>query len=115
MGNDFGKLLETGKQGDVVFVVGGKEFQLHKNILAARSAVFAAMFESDLEEAKQGRVEIPDLAADVFDQLLRYIYSGKIPELDKFALELFVVADKVNCLEWQNYNNVSKFITVQFN
>ena len=99
LGHDFETLLETGKQSDVVFVVGDKEFLLHKTVLAARSEVFAAMFQSDLEEAKEGRVKIPDVSVEVFEQLLRYIYSGKIPDIDKFGLELLVVADKVKFLD----------------
>ena len=97
LGDDFNALLETGTESDVVFEVDGKEFQLHKAILRARSQVFAAMFQNDLKEANEGRVEIPDVSAEVFGQLLRYIYSGKIPDMDKYALELFVVADKVKC------------------
>ena len=93
--HDLQSLLENGTESDVVFVVDGKEFQLHKAILSARSKVFAAMFESDLQEAKEGRAKIPDVSAEVFEQLLRYIYSGKIPDMDKFALELLVAADKV--------------------
>ena len=91
-------MLEKGEQSDIVFVVGKKEFALHKAILAARSAVFAAMFASDLEEKRQGRVQIPDISVEVFEQLLRFVYAGTIPPMDQYALELFIAADKV----WEN-------------
>ena len=88
-------LLENGKFNDVIFVVDGKEFQLHKSILAARSPVFAVMLKNDFDEKKRGKVELPDISSDAFEELLRYIYSGVIPDMDQFALELFEAADKV--------------------
>ena len=94
--NDLQTMLENAEFSDVTFVVGGKEFQLHKNILAVRSPVFTAMLKNDFEEKKLGRVELPDLSVEVFDELLRYIYCGLIPNLDKFGWEMFEAADKVS-------------------
>ncbi|XP_044736264.1 speckle-type POZ protein-like isoform X2 [Chrysoperla carnea] len=54
--DDFSMLFESKKFCDFTLTVdGGKEFQVHKNILAARSPVFAAMFEHEMEECKQNR------------------------------------------------------------
>ena len=79
----------------MVLLVGSTEMKAHKNILAARSKVFAAMFEHDCLEKQQSRVTITDVAADVFGELLRYIYSAKTPDLNQFAPELLAAADKV--------------------
>ena len=76
-------------------VVEGKEFRVHKAILGAQSPVFAAMFEHETKEQVENRVEIPDMSSDVFEHLLRFIYSGKVPEMDKVALDLLSVADQV--------------------
>ena len=77
-------------------IAGGKEFQVHKAILSVNSPVFAAMFDhSDTKEAREGKVEIPDVAVEVAEELLRYIYTGQIPTMAENALELFMVADKV--------------------
>ena len=89
-------LLQSGTLADFTFVVSGKEFAVHKAFLAARSPVFAGMFEHDMKEQIENRLELPDIDMEVFEVLLSYIYSDKIPDLDKFALELFSVADKVS-------------------
>ena len=89
-------LLESGRFSDVVLVVGGREFHAHKLILTAHSPVFAAMFEhEDTKEAKENKVTITDIDADVFEELLCCIYSANAVVKDYCAVELFVAADKV--------------------
>lgn len=95
LSEDLGQLLESQKFNDVVLSVGGKEFPAHKAILAARSPVFAAMFEHEMEEKKQNRVDITDVEHGVMKEMLKFIYSGKSPELEKMADELLAAADKV--------------------
>ena len=71
--------LFTNRTGtDVCFVVDGKEIQAHKAILSARSPVFAAMLESGMKEAVSNRVEIKDIAPDIFEFLLRSIYTDRV-------------------------------------
>eukprot|EP00058_Branchiostoma_floridae_P020752 XP_002606242.1 hypothetical protein BRAFLDRAFT_84017 [Branchiostoma floridae] len=91
---DLGNLLERQSFSDVSLHVGGKEFQAHRAILAARSPVFNAMFEHEMEESKKGRVEITDVDADVFKEMLRFVYTGKAPNLEKMADDLLAAADK---------------------
>ncbi|KZS20498.1 Uncharacterized protein APZ42_012892 [Daphnia magna] len=82
---------------DVQFSLRGEQqIGSHRNILAARSPVFAAMFQHDMKEATTGQVHMEDSEPDVFKQLLHYIYSGRIstPLTDAMAQSLFVVADK---------------------
>ena len=94
--HDFGALLESGAHSDVTLVFGGKEIPAHRAILAARSSVFAMMFKyGDSKEVQEARVEITDLDADVAHELLRYIYTGEVAGMDRFALELLSAADKV--------------------
>lgn len=51
LSEDFGALFESQKFSDVTLaVIPGKEYQAHKAVLAARSPVFAAMFEHEMEE-----------------------------------------------------------------
>ena len=77
--------------------VNQNEFHVHRAILGSQSPVFDAMFQADtFKESKEGRVEIPDIDADVFEQLLAWIYTGKVDIERTFALELLVAADKVN-------------------
>jgi speckle-type POZ protein len=75
--------------------VNGREYYAHKAILAARSPVFAAMFEHEMEEKKQNRVEITDMDHEVLREMLRFIYTGKATNLEKMHDELLAAADKV--------------------
>lgn len=65
-------------------------------VRAARSPVFAAMFEHEMEERKQNRVSINDVDHEVLKEMLRFIYTGKSPNLEKMADDLLAAADKVN-------------------
>lgn len=96
LSDDFGQLFENQKFSDVTLAVSGREFQAHKAILAARSPVFAAMFEHEMEERKHNRVEILDVDHEVLREMLRFIYTGKAASLDKMADDLLAAADKVN-------------------
>jgi len=40
-------------------------------------------------------VEITDVDRDVMLEMLRFIYTGKAPSLDKMAADLLAAADKV--------------------
>lgn len=52
LSDDLGVLWEQSRFSDVILCIQGKEFQAHKAILAARSPVFHAMFEHEMEEKK---------------------------------------------------------------
>ncbi|XP_021917438.1 speckle-type POZ protein B isoform X2 [Zootermopsis nevadensis] len=94
LSDDLGLLFENQKFSDVTLSVSGREFQAHKAILAARSPVFAAMFEHEMEERKHNRVEITDVDHEVLREMLRFIYTGKAANLEKMADDLLAAADK---------------------
>lgn len=95
---DFSDLLHTGRLSDVTISVQGHSFQAHKLLLAARSPVFAAMFEHDMKEREVGAVEVVDVDREVFAELLRYIYTDRVASLDQVALRLLSAADKYDLL-----------------
>uniref|UniRef100_G3WQ43 Speckle type BTB/POZ protein like n=1 Tax=Sarcophilus harrisii TaxID=9305 RepID=G3WQ43_SARHA len=94
LAEDLGNLWETTRFTDCSFFVRGQEFKAHKSVLAARSLVFNAMFEHEMEESKKNRVEINDVDPEVFKEMMRFIYTGKAPNLDKMADNLLAAADK---------------------
>ncbi|KAJ1523207.1 hypothetical protein ONE63_001094 [Megalurothrips usitatus] len=69
-----GSLLDSHQLADAALVVGGREFPVHRTILAARSTVFRAMMSTDCKEKESGKVVIEDLRPAVVELLLRYIY-----------------------------------------
>ena len=93
--DDIGALFENKELCDVKLTVNGKDFHAHKIMLAARSSVFAAMFKHEMAENVNNTVTITDINHQVFEEVLRYIYTGKISSLtDEIAAELLVAADK---------------------
>ena len=93
---DFVKLFENMELCDVTFNVRRQEFRAHKTILAARSPVFSAMFQHPSKEKMTGIVDVADIEPDVFNELLRYIYTGEVPinVMDEVAVGLLAAADK---------------------
>lgn len=113
---DLGSIFESQKFSDVILCVGEKvSFSVHKAILAARSPVFSAMFEHEMEEKKQNRVDITDMDAEVLREMLRFIYTGKAPFLDKLDAELLAAADKVSpqpCAVAGLHTGYGKFVSL---
>jgi speckle-type POZ protein len=77
LNKDFSELLKQGLHSDVTLFVDGVEFPAHRSILSARSPVLKAMFSHDMKESKEGTVEIEEIKAPVFKQLLNFIYTGE--------------------------------------
>jgi speckle-type POZ protein len=90
------KLFDTMQLSDVVFKIGVREFSVHKNILAARSEVFADMFQRPKKKTLTNRITIQDVEPEVFQELLRFIYTGQlcIEKMESLAAGLFIAADK---------------------
>jgi speckle-type POZ protein len=90
------KLFENMKYADVTIKTGGREFLAHKAILASRSQVFDAMFQHSTKEKLSNQVEIEDIHPDVFGQLLRFIYTGRLSltTMEAMAVGLYAAADK---------------------
>lgn len=94
LSDDFGQLFESNQFADVNLTCAGREFKCHKAILTARSPVLAAMFEHDMKERQHNRVEIEDMDPEVMADMLRFIYTGRAPNLDSMAADLLAAADK---------------------
>ena len=91
---DLGAIFLNGKFSDFTVTCQGKEYKCHKNILAQRSSYFDAMLSHDMAESQNNEVELKDLESDTADDLLTYIYTGKVNGLGEKAADLLDVADK---------------------
>jgi len=78
---------------DVVINCGQKVFNCHKFILKARSPVFNAMFQADMKEGNSREVNIDNIDPKVLEDMLHFIYTGKIPNNDELAKDLLVAAN----------------------
>ncbi|CAN6299404.1 unnamed protein product [Urochloa humidicola] len=79
LARDLGRLLLSGQGADVSFRVDGEDFAAHRYVLAVRSPVFQAELFGAMKEASSS-VEIRDMRADVFRNLLHFIYTDALPE-----------------------------------
>uniref|UniRef100_A0A1A9ZZW4 BTB domain-containing protein n=1 Tax=Glossina pallidipes TaxID=7398 RepID=A0A1A9ZZW4_GLOPL len=94
LSKDLGNLFVKEKCSDVTLAVGAHELKAHRLILSARSDVFAAMFEHEMDESKLNRVVITDIDPEVVKEMLNFMYTGKAPNLNKMAQGLLAAADK---------------------
>ncbi|KAI1731786.1 BTB/POZ domain-containing protein [Ditylenchus destructor] len=94
LSDDMANMFEKTSFSDCVLATGNKEFQVHKAVLAARSPVFAAMFEHQMAESQNDRVLIEDIEPDVLKEMLRFMYTGAAPNLERMADDLLAAADK---------------------
>ncbi|XP_064456930.1 speckle-type POZ protein-like [Ornithodoros turicata] len=88
---DFGEFIEDTQLSDFTFVVQDTEFKAHRIVLAYQSQVFSAMVR---HSGNNRTASITDISPDTFRELLRFIYTGSAPNLDKNADKLLIAADK---------------------
>ena len=93
--SNYKSLFNNKEIHDAIITVSGRKFYVHKAILAAHSPVFLAMLKKNsFKENVQKEIEINDTDSDVFQELLRFIYSGEIKNMNDIVYELLVAADK---------------------
>lgn len=61
----------------------------------ARSPVFAAMFEHNMVESNQNRVVITDADYKIVLEMVKFMYTGQISNLDSMAYCMLAAADMV--------------------
>ncbi|KAK3745857.1 hypothetical protein QZH41_013212 [Actinostola sp. cb2023] len=80
---------------DVVLIVEGRKFHVHKCILSISSPVFEAMFTSDFKEKTALEIPLPGKRADEVEALLRLIYFKKKKHVTRKNFEfLLTLADE---------------------
>ena len=97
---DLGSLLEIG-HFDVTLIADDKEIRAHKIILSGRSAVFAQMFEHNMQENSSNVVKIEDIEANTLQDLIAYIYTGETPTLTSAIEEWTYEAKTQNASDQQ--------------
>lgn len=79
---------------DVVFLIDNINIPAHKIILASASPVFEKMFSHKMKENITNVVEIKDADPDDFKEMLSYIYTGEIKNLETMAFGICKLANK---------------------
>ncbi|XP_051169084.1 protein maternal effect lethal 26-like [Leptopilina boulardi] len=92
--NNFKPFLINDTLSDVVFQINSKEFPAHKIVLASVSPVFEKMFTHQMKENLTNTVQINDADSDCFKEMLNYIYTGNVENLNTMAFGLYELANK---------------------
>ena len=91
----FSKVDLASDLSDFTLICGGRTFNCHRAILAARSEYFSAMFaHKTTSEYRENKAYIPDVSEATMEKLLEFVYSDKVTDLPPSAADLFVAADK---------------------
>ncbi|XP_054722585.1 speckle-type POZ protein-like B [Uloborus diversus] len=97
LATDMKGLFEDPRHSDVTIRVGKEEFSAHKAILACRSKVFRAMFESGMKECQENTLDLVGMEHSTARSMLEYIYTGSLGKLSmEEAFDLYVAADRYN-------------------
>ncbi|CAM8986102.1 unnamed protein product [Rhodiola kirilowii] len=79
---------------DVTFLVEGNRFFAHRICLLASSDAFRAMFDGGYREKDARDIEIPNIRWEVFELMMRYIYTGSVDISLDIAQDLLRAADQ---------------------
>jgi hypothetical protein len=96
-----GKLYYDKEFADVKIVCIDKTFDCHKVVLSCQSEVFKTMIQNKALIEKQAAVmEIyeNDIDSDSMEQLLFYVYHGKVRNIQVINTDLLRAADKYNII-----------------
>lgn len=93
LSQQLGKIAEDEIFYDFKITVEGKEFKVHRAILAARSPYFSTMFTTYIQEAASNEFELKDVDAGTFKEFLNFIYTGRITDGFSGFIELYKAAD----------------------
>jgi speckle-type POZ protein len=91
------KLLDNQSMSDVTFIVKNEKIGAHAAIVVSGSPVLCAMLEKgNFKEGVTKEVKIEDIDPLVFKEMLRYLYTGRAPNLEDADMTepLFLAAHK---------------------
>ena len=83
------------KKSDVVLVVEGTEYHVHRSILAIQSPVFESMFNGHFKEARQKKITLKGKTSEDMLQFLKLLYP---PNMIKAPLISFTGEDVLKIL-----------------
>lgn len=95
MSEQYEKLFNNVKFSDFTLVTrDNAEIPVHKNILSIRSPVFETMMETSMRESQSGKATIDDIGSHALMEFLRFVYCGRVENIDEVAVELLYAATK---------------------
>ncbi|KAJ8683277.1 hypothetical protein QAD02_019069 [Eretmocerus hayati] len=90
----YGKFLNNKDYSDVKIVASGKTIYAHKVVLISGNEVFASILNHDCQESRENIIKIEDIEYNVMLELMRFIYTGQVRNIEKVVKKLLIAADK---------------------
>ena len=79
---------EPWEDSDVVLVIEGKEFHVHRCILSLQSPIFKAMFNGNFKDSTQEKIELKDDKHEVMSLFLKLLYPTNMLDEDDSTVEI---------------------------
>lgn len=90
---NFEPFLFNAAFSDVVFQIGDETFPAHKIMLASVSPVFEKMFSDQMTNI-MNIIEVAETDPNIFKELLSFIYTGEVKNLQSMSFGLYELANK---------------------
>ena len=102
------QMYTDGRRTDFAVVVGERRFAVHGCVLMCGSAYFRAMLETGVGTGSMREVELPEMSARAFEQILESLYTGVLGSIDdsnvmgllEASRRLQVGLAEAQCCEW---------------
>ena len=89
---DFKSLFMNDEFSDTTLIVDNKVFKVHKAILSFRSFTFSRMLTDNNEQNHE--ICITNVTSEIMQEVLRFIYTGKVENGEALAKDLLIAASK---------------------
>ncbi|XP_033096250.1 gigaxonin-like [Anneissia japonica] len=103
------ELKKDTKHCDLILVIDGKEFNVQQSVLCAASPYFRSLFDYEGRfclETRNGKavkaIDIDELSAETFDQILKFTYSGEIELNEENIQDILQAADVLLMADLKN-------------
>lgn len=93
-----------GQFSEVTFLVEGREFPAHRNILSSCSQFFDNLLSNGFQETRSNRIPMGEVGADIFGTVLDFISGGTITvDSTEQGLELLSSAHRYELKDLQSF------------
>jgi speckle-type POZ protein len=93
--SDFEKMMNNEETTDFEIVCHGEVLKCHKAVLMSRCDFFNGALGNSMEESKSGKITIDNHKMGIMKEVIHFIYTGKVQQIDQEnAEELFKAANQ---------------------
>uniref|UniRef100_A0A0K0F516 Speckle-type POZ protein (inferred by orthology to a human protein) n=1 Tax=Strongyloides venezuelensis TaxID=75913 RepID=A0A0K0F516_STRVS len=94
LSNDMADMLQSTMFSDCAINVRDSQIKVHKCVIASRSKVFKSLLTEGGCKFAPNVIEMNSFRLEVVEEMVNYLYTGKSPNMDEMALELFEIGHK---------------------